>query len=79
MTDELFLACKKLRFNTGIVAKAKKIEADNHLDFLLQLLNSEIEEHDRKRRNAYISCAKFDIIKTFENYTFEDIKLPNSI
>jgi DNA replication protein DnaC len=72
-------ACKKLRFDVGLVSKAKKIKADTHLEFLLELFNSEIEERDRKRRNGYMKAAKFDIIKTFENYSFEDIKFPVSL
>ena len=72
-------ACKKLHFGSGLAEKAKKIKADTHVDFLLKLFNSEIEERDIKRRNSYQKTAKFDIIKTFENYTFEDIKFPPSL
>jgi len=75
----LIEACRKLRIGSGLAAKAKKINADTHLDFLLQLFNSEIEERDIKRRNSYMKSAKFDIVKTFEKYTFEDIKFPASI
>jgi DNA replication protein DnaC len=79
MDNILTELCKKLHFGSGIVAKAKKIKADTHLEFLLQLFTSEVEERDRKRRNAYMKAAKFDIIKTFEKYTFEDIKFPASL
>ena len=79
MEDMLLAACKKLHFGSGLVTKAKKIKAKTHLDFLLELFNSELEERDRKRRNAYMKAAKFDILKTFENYTFEDIKFPTSL
>ena len=79
MDNTLIEACKKLHFGSGLAAKAKKIKADTHLDFLLQLFTSEIEERERKRRNSYMKAAKFDIIKTFENYTFEDIKFPASL
>jgi len=72
-------ACKKLHFGSGLVSKAKKIKADTHIDFLLQLFKSEIDDRDIKRRNAYQKAAKFDIIKTFEKYTFEDIKFPPSL
>jgi DNA replication protein DnaC len=78
--DELLIqTCKKLRFNSGIVAKAKKIKAKTHLEFLLELFNEELEERERKRRNAYLKAAKFDLIKTFENYTFEDIRFPQAL
>jgi DNA replication protein DnaC len=79
MDDLLLQACKKLRFGSNLVSNAKKIKAKNHLDFLLELFTAELEERDRKRRNAYQKAAKFDIIKTFEDYTFEDIKLPPTL
>jgi len=75
----LLESCKKLHFGSGLAAKEKKIKADTHLEFLLKLFNSEIEERERKRRNSYMKAAKFDIIKTFENYSFEDIKFPASL
>jgi len=79
MEDMLLAACKRLRLGSNLVANAKKIEAKNHLDFLLELFNAELEERDRKRRNAYQKAAKFDIIKTFERYSFEDIKFPQAL
>jgi len=80
MQQELLLqTCKKLRLGSNLVANAKKIKAKDNLDFLTQLLTAELEERDRKRRNAYQQAAKFDILKTFENYTFEDIKFPQSL
>lgn len=79
MDEMLLMACKKLRFSSALAANAKKIKAETHLDFLLKLFNAELEERDRKRRNAYQKSAKFDIIKTFEKYTFEDIKFPKAL
>jgi len=79
MEELLLAACKKLHFSACLVANAKKIKAKSHLDFLLELFNAELEERDRKRRNAYLKAAKFDIIKTFEGYTFEDIKFPSAL
>jgi DNA replication protein DnaC len=75
----LLEACKKLHFGSSLASKAKKIKAETHIDFLLQLFNAEIEEREMKRRNAYQKAAKFDIIKTFEKYTFDDVKFPPSI
>lgn len=77
--NALIYACKRLHFGVNLVDNAKKIKAKTHLDFLLQLFNSEVEERDIKRRNSFIKAAKFDIPKTFEKYTFEDIKFPKSL
>lgn len=79
MEDRLLELCRRLRFNSGMIQKAKEIQAETHLDFLLELFTEEVEERDRKRRNAYIKAAKFDLIKTFQKYTFEDIKFPAAL
>ncbi|GHT57424.1 ATP-binding protein [Bacteroidia bacterium] len=75
--------CKELRLGTGLASKAKKLAARHKnpgaLDFLLELLKSELDERTLRRRNAYQKAAKFDVIKTFEDYTFEDIVFPKTI
>ena len=75
----LIYACRRLHFGANLVERAKKVKAKTHLEFLLKLFNTEIEERDIKRRNSLIRAAKFDIPKTFEEYTFEDIKFPKSL
>jgi len=77
--DILFAACRSLRLGSNIIENAKTIKAKTHIDFLLELLTAEVEERDRKRRNSYIKAAKFDLIKTLEEYTFEDIIFPKTI
>jgi DNA replication protein DnaC len=79
MEDMLLGICKKLRLGSSLVENAKKIKAENHLEFLFKLLNCELEERDRKRRNFYMKAAKFDLFKTFEDYSFEDIKFPSAL
>jgi len=77
--QQLIDVCKQLRLDSNLVAKAKKIKAKNHLEFLLKLFTEAAEERDRKRRNALQKAAKFDLIKTFEDYTYEDIKFPGAL
>lgn len=77
--QQLIDVCKQLRLDSNLVEKAKKIKAKNHLEFLLKLFTEAAEERDRKRRNALQKAAKFDLIKTFEDYTYEDIKFPNAL
>lgn len=79
MEDMLYKACKKLHFGSNIVDNARSIQKSNHIEFLLELFTLELEYRDMKRRNMYIKQAKFDIMKTFEDYSFEDIKIPKSI
>jgi DNA replication protein DnaC len=77
--NQLKEACKQLKLSQSVVDNAKKINAETHVEFLLKLFKTELEERDRKRRNAYINAAKFEIVKTFEKYTFEDIKFPTNL
>lgn len=79
MEELLRNACKKLHLGSGLVTNAKTIKAKTHLEFLLQLFTAELEERERKRRNAYMKAAKFDNIKTFEDYSFEDIAFPSTL
>ena len=79
MEDMLYKACQKLHFGSNIVDNARTIKKNNYLEFLLELFTLELEYRDIKRRNTYIKQAKFDVMKTFEDYTFEDIKIPKSI
>lgn len=48
-------------------------------EYLLEVLKAEIEYRNIKRPNLYLKKARFDNIKTFEGYDFEDITLPSSI
>jgi DNA replication protein DnaC len=82
--DELLVSvCKELRLGSGLAAKAKTLANRRKnpaaLDFLLELLRMELEERTLRRRNAYQKSAKFDVIKTFEGYTFEDIQFPKTL
>ena len=79
MESQVLAACKRLRLGSEIVANAKRIKKKGNLEFLLELFTAELEERDRKRRNAYQKAAKFELIKTFEEYTFEDIKFPKTL
>jgi DNA replication protein DnaC len=77
--EQVLTACKKLRLGSDLVANAKRIKKKGNLEFLLELFTAELEERDRKRRKAYRKSANFELIKTFEKYTFEDIKFPAAL
>jgi len=79
MEEMLYKACRKLRFSINIIDNAKIIKKNSNIEFLLELFTLELENRDMKRKNVYIKQAKFDVLKTFEDYSFEDIKIPKSI
>jgi len=77
--NALRVACKQLKLSQNMVENAKKIKTETQAEFLLELFTKELADRDIKRRNTYIKQANFDIEKTFEKYTFEDIKFPKTL
>lgn len=78
--DELIKEhCKELRLGKNLYENYSKIEAADNTDFLAQLLKLEIEHRDVTRRNRNLKSAGFDVVKTFENYSFNHIQIPKSI
>lgn len=71
--------CRELRLGKNIYESYSKIKAADFGDFLAQLLKLEIEHRDITRKNRNLRAAGFDVIKTFENYEFNDIQIPSSI
>jgi len=71
--------CKELRFGMNIYNSYSKINATDYADFLAQLLKMEIDHRELVRKNRNLKSAGFDVIKTFENYEFGNIQIPNAI
>ena len=71
--------CKELRFGRNIYDSYSKIEAVDYGDFLAQLLNLELEHREITRKNRNLKSAGFDVIKTFQDYEFNDIQIPQAL
>jgi DNA replication protein DnaC len=71
--------CKELRLGKNIYENYSKISATDYADFLAQLLKMEIDHRELVRKNRNLKSADFDVIKTFENYEFGDVQIPNAI
>jgi DNA replication protein DnaC len=71
--------CKELRWGSSIVNNYKTIDAANNEEFLAKLLELEVENREVVRKNRAIKAANFDVIKTFEGYSFDEIEIPSSI
>ncbi len=55
---------------------SNKIQADNHQEYLLKLLQSEISHREKSRRDKLIKKAGFYTIKTFDSFRFDEVTLP---
>lgn len=71
--------CKQLKLGTNMVKNINTIQADSHEEFLEKILEIEVKQREIVRKNRYLKQAGFDVIKTFENYTFDQIEIPATI
>lgn len=71
--------CKMLRLSKSIPESISTIEADTHEEFVAKMFEIEIKHREAVRKERYFKQANFDVVKTFDNYTFEHIEVPASI
>lgn len=71
--------CKELRLGTNIMKSIKTVEADTHEEFLEKVLEIEVKQREIVRKNRYLKQAGFEVMKTFENYIFDQIEIPQTI
>ncbi len=79
MNDTIATLCKELRLGKAIAENYGKIQAQTHEEFLEKVLKIETENRKLARKNRYLKQANFEIVKTFENYDFSRLKLPNTV
>lgn len=78
MREQIYTCCKELRLSTTFVDNALSISGENPQDYLLKVLQAELSYRNNKRKNLHLKQAGFDNIKTFEEYDFQKIIIPNT-
>lgn len=77
--DTLEKYCKKLKLGSEILEEYESIPLGDKKDFLTNVLEISINSQEIRRKNRLIAEAKFDVVKTFEGYCFDDIQLPEGL
>ena len=65
--------------STTFAENAIELSEKTHQEYLLKVLQSEIEYRSNKLRNLHLKQTGFDNIKTFENYDFKRIIISATI
>jgi DNA replication protein DnaC len=76
LTSEIAACCKALKLGRSIVEMAEKVQAESHQEYLLKLLQSELEHRDSLRKDKFLKNAGFYSIKTLEGFRFDEVTLP---
>jgi DNA replication protein DnaC len=71
--------CVALKLGSRMAENYKKIKTKTHEEFLEKLLSIEVEARETNRKNSLLKTAKFDVVKTFEKYCFDEIEIPANI
>lgn len=79
MKDKIYSCCRDLRLSATFAGNAMELSGKTHQEYLLKVLQSEIEYRSSKRWNLHLKQAGFDNIKTFENYDFKKITIPATL
>lgn len=79
MRELIAAYCNTLKLGARIAKNYSQIEAKTHEEFLAKLLAMEIEARELNRKNTLLKQAQFDVLKTFGDFRFEKMSIPNSI
>jgi DNA replication protein DnaC len=79
MLNDIASCCKRLRLSKNLAENASLIAADTHEEFLLNLLQMEVEHRERLQREKLLNSAGFYSIKTFDGFSFDEINLPANV
>lgn len=79
MKDKIYECCRDLRLSATFAENAVRLTGETHPEYLLKVLQAEVDYRKNKRRKLYLKQASFDNIKTFENYDFNKIVIPNTL
>jgi len=79
MQKQIEKLCKSLRIGSLFSEKYKEISAETNEEFLLKLLTEAVTEREVNRKNRLLKQANFDLLKTFGNYIFDKIQIPEKL
>jgi len=79
LTSEIAECLRQLRFNSNIAEMSEKIQAQNNQEYLLALLKSEILRRESSKKDKLLKNAGFYTIKSFEDFNFDEVTLPEAV
>ncbi len=68
--------CKTLKLGSKMAQTCQNIQAESHQEFLHKILLEEIKRRQNEKKVRCLNNAGFYSIKTFEGYSFDEVKLP---
>lgn len=79
LTEDIAACCKALRLSRNIAEMSEELQADSHQEYLLQLLNSELDHREQARKDKLLKHAGFYGLKHFKDFQFDEVTLPANV
>ena len=79
MKESLAACCKKLRLSASLASRAMTLEGENHQEYLLSLLTSEIANRNAARITRNMNMAGFPCRYQREQYRADEIEFPDDV
>ena len=79
MSQSIASCCKALRLSRNIVEMSEQLQAESHQEYLLQLLQSELEHRESVRKDKLLKRAGFYGMKDFNDFRFDEVTLPTAV
>ena len=79
LTAEIAACCKQLKLSHNIVEMAERVQAESHQEYLLKLLQSELDHMESQRKDKFLKNAWFYSIKTLDGFRFDEVTLPAAV
>jgi DNA replication protein DnaC len=79
LTTEIAACCKSLKLSRTLASNCAKVTAESNEEFLLKILKLEVEHREKNRKVRLLKAAGFYTMKNFDDYSFNEIKIPPEI
>jgi DNA replication protein DnaC len=76
---EIATCCKELKISRNMVEMSDKLQAETHQEYLLKLLQCELEHREITRKDKLLKKAGFYSIKPFDGFIFDEVTLPATV
>jgi len=71
--------CKALKLGSSMAQTCQNIQAESHQEFLYKILLEEIKRRQAEKKVRCLNNAGFYSVKTFDGYSFDEVKLPAAL
>ncbi len=71
--------CKVLKLSAAIAQTGLHPDAETHQEFLFKVLRDEIKRRQEAKKVRLINNAGFYSLKTFDDYSFDEVTLPTAL